>query len=85
MGAGNERKYYVFAIRAFSDITATILVPVAVVLALKYVAHINGTWFYVLLVASFIFSAIALWRKVKVYAAAYDKLLTSDRSSSAGS
>lgn len=79
MGAGNERKYYVFALRVFSDITATIMVPVAVVLTLKYVAHINGTWFYVLLGGSFLATAWALWRKMKDYAAAYDKLITSDR------
>lgn len=83
MGAGLERKYYVFALRAFSDVTATIVLPAAVVLVLKHVAHVNGIAFYALLTIAFIGTAITLWRKMKMYGAAYEQLnQASDRNGS---
>lgn len=74
MGAGIERKYYVFALRAFSDITATIVVPAVLVVVLRYAAHITGTLFYVLLAVAFVGTALILRRKMKLYGDAFEQL-----------
>lgn len=80
MAAGIERKYYVFAVRAFTDITATILVPAVVVLVLRYVVGVEGTGFYVALVVAFVVSAVVLWRKMKTYGEAFTQLADRDGS-----
>lgn len=74
MGTGLERKYYVFALRALSDITATIFLPVAVVLVCKYLLHIEGPLFYVLLGLAFAGTTLVLWRKIKIYGERFEKL-----------
>lgn len=72
-------KYYVFALRAAADITATILVP-AVVAALlgKYLdAHFGGgkAFFIALLIASALLTVWGLVTKVRTYGEAFKKLV----------
>lgn len=82
MGSGFERKYYVFALRAFSDITGTVLVPPVAILTLRDIAHLSTAPFVLLLIFTFIGTAIALFRKIKRYGSAYQQLGTASDSRS---
>ncbi|MBI1908006.1 hypothetical protein HYS28_01135 [Candidatus Uhrbacteria bacterium] len=71
-------KYYVFALRAMADLTATIFVP-AVVAALlgRFLDGRYGTgraWFIGLLACTFVLTVFILIRKVRSYGRAYQKL-----------
>lgn len=82
MAAGLDGKYYVFALRAFTDITATIVVPAIVVLFLKTFTRMSSAVFALLLVATFVATAVVLYRKIIRYGSAFQKLNDASGSSS---
>ena len=73
-----QGKYYVLALRAAADITATIFVPaVAAAIAGRALDAQYGTgkrFFAVLLALAFILTMFILIRKVRSYGRAYQKL-----------
>lgn len=75
MARGIERKYYVFAFRAFADITATVLVPAVAMLILRSVAGLGTTAFFLLLAAALLGTMVVLFRKIKRYGSAYQQLI----------
>ncbi len=79
MSDKGQAKYYVFALRAATDITGTILVPaVLAAFAGQYLDNRYGTgkaFLAILLIVSFLFTIIALIRKVRTYGNAYQKLI----------
>ncbi len=80
------RKYYLFAVKAFSDILGTILVPAVLALVLKYLLDPSPLVFLLLLGVTFVLTAILLVRKIKNYGRSFQQLNGEDelRSSRGG-
>lgn len=74
MASESMGKYYAFAMKAFGNILATILLPVIVAVIIKTVAHLSTTLFFIILSITFVLSAIVLVKKIKTYGRAFAKL-----------
>lgn len=75
MGAASERKYYLFALRAFSGILGIIALPAVIAVLVKYLLQLDKRTFFVTLVVAFVLSAVVLVRKIKQYGQEFQKLV----------